>query len=430
MSAVPRPIGRLRWIICLLLFLATTINYIDRFALSFLAKPLQQQFHWSDSGYGWILFTFQAAYATMNVVWGTIIDKIGLRKGYTIGVIWWSIAAMGHAFARSIWGFGFWRLQLGIGEAVNWPAAIKTIAEWFPQRERATATGLFNGGANIGAMVAPPILAFLVWWKGWEAAFLFSGAVGFVWAAAWWVIYRPVLNHPTLADDERKWITQDGAATTTLKSVPWSQLIGERRAWAFILGKMFSDPIWSFFLYWFPKYLGDELHLNTTQMASVVWIPYLMADFGSIGGGWMSSVLIQKGWSVNRARKTALACTACTIPFVGYAGFTHNLPVVIFLVGLALAMHQWWSANLFTLTSDMFPTRAVGTVVGMGQVGGSGMAMIVQPLIGYCHETFHSYTPMFVAAAVAYPIAFACVHVLAPNLGRVSLDLPDEPTPA
>jgi ACS family hexuronate transporter-like MFS transporter len=371
------PSGRLRWIICGMLFLATVINYVDRFALSFLAKPLQEQFKWSDSEFGWILFAFQASYASMNVVWGSIIDRIGLRLGYALGVIWWSIAAMGHAFARSVTGFGFWRVQLGIGEAVNWPGAIKTIAEWFPQRERAMATGLFNGGANIGAMIAPPILAVIVAWKGWEAAFLVTGAVGFVWAVGWWFIYGPVSRHTRLSAGERAWITQDGPVHETTPRIPWRQLIGERRAWAFILGKAFSDPVWSFFLFWFPKFLGDVHHLNTAQMASVVWIPYLAADFGSIGGGWLSSHLIQRGWSINRARKTALLATACSVPFVVIAGFTDQLWLVLVLVSVALAMHQWWSANLFTITSDMFPTQAVGTVVGMGQVGGSGMAMLV-----------------------------------------------------
>lgn len=418
---LPKPAGRVRWIICGLLFLATTINYVDRFALSFLAKPLQEQFGWSDSGYGWILFAFQASYAGMNLGWGGIMDRVGLRLGYTLAVVWWSIAAMGHAWARSVWSFGFWRVQLGLGEAGNWPGAIKTIAVWFPQRERATATGLFNGGANIGAMIAPPILAFLVWWKGWEAAFFFTGALGFFWALAWWIIYRPPAEHPHLSEAERAWIMQDGPRQDRLERIPWRQLIGERRAWAFILGKAFSDPIWSFFLFWFPKYLGDVHHLNAAQMASVVWIPFLMADFGSIGGGWMSSHLIHRGWSINRARKTTMAVSACTIPFVSIVGFSDQLWVAVVLVGMALAMHQWWSANLFTLTSDMFPSAAVGTVVGMGQVGGSGMAMIVQPLIGYCHEIFHSYVPMFVVAAFAYPVALLCVQLLAPKIDRAPI---------
>jgi len=420
---------RLRWVICGLLFLATVINYVDRFALSFLAKPLQDQFGWSDPDYGWIVFAFQLSYATGNVAWGGIMDRIGTRLGYTVAVVWWSFAAMGHALARSAFGFGFWRLQLGIGEAGNWPGAIKTIAEWFPQRERCTATGLFNGGSNIGAMVAPFILAWIIawpgWhaigWQGWQGAFLFTGALGFFWAIAWWIIYRPVLNHPTLSAEERRWITQDGPPRETLGRIPWKQLLGERRAWAFILGKAFSDPIWAFYLFWFPKFLGDVHHLSPAQMASVVWIPYLAADAGSIGGGWLSSYLISRGWPVNRARKTTMAVAAFSIPLVALAAFIHSLPLVIVLVSLALAMHQWWSANLFTTTSDMFPSEAVGTVVGMGQFGGSGMAMLFMPFVGYYHQYTGSYSGIFLIAAAAYPIALLLFHLLAPRLDRVSL---------
>lgn len=415
------PAGRLRWIICGLLFLATVINYIDRFTLSFLANDLQKEFRWTNADYAWILFTFQASYAIMNLGWGGIMDRVGIRLGYTAAVVWWSLAAMGHALARSVWGFGFWRLQLGLGEAGNWPGAIKTIAEWFPQRERATATGLFNGGANIGAMIAPPLVLALVTMGDWQLAFLFTGALGLFWAVAWWIIYRPPLSHPRLSEAERAWICQDGPPRETLRRIPWRQLVGERRAWAFILGKMFSDPVWAFFLFWFPKFLGDVHHMSQTEMARVVWIPYLAADVGSIGGGWLSSHLIQRGWSVNLARKTTMAIPALSIPFIVIAGYTHEVWLVVALVSLALAMHQWWSANLFTLVSDMFPSQAVGTVVGMGQVGGSGLAMLTQPLTGYCLDVFGSYHPIFIVAAVAYPIAWLCVQTLAPRLGRVQL---------
>lgn len=421
-TASPPRGARLRWFICGLLFLATAINYIDRFALSFLAKPLQDEFHWSNADYGRVLFVFQACYAVMNVGWGGIMDRLGIRLGYTLAVIWWSLAAMGHALARSVVGFGVWRGLLGIGEAGNWPGAIKTIAEWFPQRERATATGLFNGGSNIGAMIAPPIMAAIVMVSSWQAAFLFTGALGFLWAAAWWILYRPLRSHPLVSPAERAWIEQDGPHRETLASIPWRQLIGERRTWAFILGKAFSDPVWAFFLFWFPKFLGDAHHLNTRQMASVVWIPYLAADFGSIAGGWMSSHLIQRGWSVNAARKVTMAVPAAAIPFVVIAGYTDRLWLVIALVSLALAMHQWWSANLFTLTSDMFPTAAVGTVVGMGQFGGSGAAMLVQPLIGSSLDVFKSYHPMFIVAAIAYPVALLLVHLLAPRTDRAPLN--------
>ncbi len=420
----PKPAGRLRWIICGMLFLATVLNYLDRYALGFLAPDLQKQFKWTPAEFGWVLFSFQATYAFCNLPWGALTDRLGLRKGFAAAVVLWSLASMGHAFARSVVGFGFWRALLGIGEAANFPACVKTIAHWFPQRERATATGVLNAGANVGAMIAPGILFLLVHYFGWQAAFLITGALGFLWVAAWWILYREPGEHPRLTQSEKDWILQDGAHAEDAPRVPWTRLARERRTWAFIFGKMFSDPIWSFYLFWLPTYLHDVHHVPDGTRALIITGIYLAADAGSLGGGWMSSWLIHRGWAVNRARKTTMGIAAALIPLVAVLAFRSELWLAVVLSGLVVAMHQWWSANLFTTTSDMFPREAIGTVVGMGQVGGSGLAMVVQPLIGYCVERFDSYAPVFLVAACAYPVGLLLLHSLAPRLDRAPLGEP------
>lgn len=416
-----KPAGRVRWLIVGMLFFATVLNYLDRYSLSFLAPTLKVQFNWNAEEYGWILFAFSATYALMNLPSGALMDRIGLRKGYALAVVWWSIASMGHALARNAFGFGIWRALLGIGEAGNFPAAVKSISEWFPQRERATATGILNAGANVGAMIAPLILFLLVKYFGWKAAFVATGALGFVWTAAWWVLYRDPASHPKLSEEERAWILQDGPVRATAPSIPWRRLVGERRAWAFILGKMFTDPVWAFFLFWLPTFLDEVHHLTVDQRMMVITGIYLAADVGSLGGGWMSSRLIQMGWSVNRARKTTMGIAAALVPTVAIVGFNNNLYLAVGLCGLAVAMHQWWSSNLFTTGSDMFPSEAMGTLVGMGQLFGSGLAMFVQPLVGYCVQHFHSYTPIFVVAAFCYPLALLSLHLLAPKLDKADL---------
>jgi ACS family hexuronate transporter-like MFS transporter len=417
----PKPAGRLRWTICGMLFFATVINYLDRYALGYLAPDLEKRFGWTAQEFGWVLFAFQATYAFCNLPWGALTDRIGLRKGFSAAVVLWSLACMGHALARSVAGFGFWRALLGIGEAANFPASVKTIAEWFPQRERATAAGILNAGANVGAMVAPGILLLLVRHFGWQSAFTVTGAIGFVWAVIWWVLYRPPAQHPKLSEAERAWILQDGPHVEDAPQISWKRLIKERRAWAFILGKMFSDPIWSFYLFWLPTYLDKVHHVDAGMRAVIITGIYLAADAGSLGGGWVSSFLVHRGWPINRARKTTMGVAAALVPFVAILAFRSELWLAVGLSGLVVAMHQWWSANLFTTTSDMFPKEAIGTVVGMGQVGGSGVAMLVQPMIGYCVDHFHSYAPVFLVAACAYPIGLLLLHTLAPKLDRANL---------
>lgn len=438
-----KPAGKLRWVICGMLLLATVINYLDRYALSVLAPRLGVQFHWTKQQFGWVLFAFQGTYAVMNLPWGAIMDRFGLRKGFSAAVVLWSAASMGHAFAlglgqfclriyglilpvpmgvgAGVVGFGFWRAMLGIGEAANFPGAVKTIAEWFPQKERATAAGLLNAGANVGTMIAPAILLLLVRKFGWQAAFVTTGALGLLWGLGWWALYREPSRHPAVSQAERDWILQDGEHSETLPSIPWKRLIGERRAWAFILGKSFSDPVWGFFLFWLPTFLADVHHVSETNRMWILTGVYLMADVGSIGGGWLSSRLIQLGWPVNRSRKSVMALPALLVPFVAIVAFRSELWVAVMLIGLAVSMHQWWSSNLFTTASDMFPTQAIGTVVGMGQVGGGTLGMVVQPLVGLCYDHFHNYKVVFLVCAVAYPLSWLCLHSLAPKLDKVDI---------
>ncbi len=417
-----KPVGNLRWMVCGLLLLATVLNYVDRISLSVLAPRLQNQFHWSNIQFGEVLATFQLSYALFNPVWGAIVDRWGIRRGYTLAVVGWSLAAMGHALSRGVADFRIWRGLLGASEAGSFPGGIKTLAEWFPQQERGTANGWFNAGANIGSMAAPLIVTLTAVRFGWRGAFVVTGGLGFLWATIWWLFYRPPGTHPRLSAKERAWITQDGPHRETLPRVPWRQLIGERRAWAFILGKTFSDPVFGFFVFWLPKFLSEVLHMDENGRMWATCAVFLIADAGSVGGGWLSGFLIQRGWSVNRARKTTLAVAAFSVPWVVFAGFTRNHALALGLIGMALAMHQWWSSNLFTLTSDMFPTEAVGTVVGMGQVGGSLSGMVVQLLIGLALDRFGgSYGPLFIASMFFYPSAFLLVHLFAPKLDRVTL---------
>jgi ACS family hexuronate transporter-like MFS transporter len=414
-AAVPATgVGRYRWRVCALLFAATTLNYVDRQVLGVLAPDLTQRFGWSEIEYGYIVTAFQAAYAIGLVSAGALIDKLGVRLGYAIAISLWSLAAMGHALAGSVLGFALARFLLGLGEAGNFPAAIKTVAEWFPRRERAFATGIFNSGSNVGAILAPlavPIIA--VTW-GWHAAFLFTGVLSATWLVTWLAVYRPPGQHPKLSTAELELIRSDPDEPTT--RLPWAQLLRHRQAWAFAVAKFLTDPIWWFFLFWLPKFLNSEYGLTLTGLGPPLIAIYLLADVGSIGGGWIAGRFIKRGWSVNRARKGAmLICALCVVPIV-FAANVSNLWVAVALIGLATAGHQGWSANVFTLTSDMFPRRAVASVVGIGGFAGAVGGMLIATFTGFLLETTGSYVPVFIMAGTAYLVALAFVHLLAPRL--------------
>ena len=409
-------VGRYRWVICGLLFFATTINYVDRQVLGILSKDLQSALGWNELQYGNIVAAFNAAYALGLLGAGRLMDRFGTKVGYSLALTVWSLAAMSHALARSAFGFGVARAALGVGEAGNFPAAIKTVAEWFPKKERALATGIFNSGSNVGAIVAPLAVPYIATHYGWQWAFIITGAIGLVWLALWIPLYaRPEL-HPRVKKEELAHIQSDPPDSEAAK-IPWLQLIPYRQTSAFAIGKALTDPIWWFYLYWVPPFLRQNHGLDLTTIGPPLIAIYVIADIGSIGGGWLSSSLIKRGWTINRARKTAmLICALLVTPIVFVSG-VKSLWVAVGLVGLAAAAHQGWSANIFTLASDMFPRRAVGSVVGIGGMAGAFTGATMAVIVGYILQvTGGNYRIPFIIGGTAYLTALLIIHLLVPRI--------------
>jgi ACS family hexuronate transporter-like MFS transporter len=405
---------RFRWVVCALIFLATTVNYIDRQVLGILAPVLQKEIGWTEVQYSDIVFAFQLAYAIGLLLSGPLLDRLGTKLGYAAALVFWSLAAMAHAIARTPFGFGAARFALGLGEAANFPAAIKSVAEWFPKRERAFATGLFNSGTNIGAIVAPLVVPPLAAAYGWPSAFIATGAVGLLWLVLWLPLYGSPETHPRVSPTELAFIRSDPPEATV--KVPWLSLLPYRQTWAFALGKFLTDPIWWFYLFWVPKFLYDRHGITLTQMGLPLVAIYLIADVGSIGGGWLSSRLIKSGWSVNAARKsTMLLCALLVTPIV-FASQVSGVWSAVAIIGLAAAAHQGFSANIFTLVSDMFPKQAVGSVVGFGGMAGAIGGMLIAKIVGYALQWTGSYFVPFAIAAGAYLVSMAVIQVLAPRL--------------
>ena len=421
------PVGRYRWTICALLFFATTVNYVDRQVIGILKPELSKTLGWSEVDYGDIVTAFQAAYALGLLLAGGLIDRLGTRLGYALSLIVWSLAAMGHALARSAVSFGVARFALGLGEAGNFPAAVKTVAEWFPARERALATGIFNAGSNVGAIVAPLLVPYIALHYGWRWAFLLTGALGLLWLAFWLPLYRRPEEHPQLSREELALI-HDGQPEERVKT-PWARLLPHRQTWAIAVGKFLTDPVWWFYLYWIADFLKKKYGIGLSQVSLPLVVIYLVADIGSVGGGWLSSSLIRRGWSVNVGRKAAmLVCALCVVP-VTFAVQTSHLWVAVGLVSLAAAAHQGWSANLYTLASDMFPRRSVGSVVGIGGMAGAIGGMLAAFGIGHVLQWTHSnYGPIFLVCGVAYLVALGFIHVLAPRLTPATLTVVPEET--
>jgi MFS transporter, ACS family, aldohexuronate transporter len=423
MNAAPRSApatSHVRWTICALLFFASTINYVDRQVLSLLAKTLQNTIGWTDIEYSNITSTFTAFYAAGMLGTGRLLDKYGARLGFAVAVIVWSVAAMAHAAATSAFTFGIARAFLGLGEAANFPASIKIVAQWFPKKERAQATGIFNAGTNVGAAVAALIVPWLALRYGWQAAFIFTGAVGFVWLLFWIRIYDQPEKHRGVSSSELKHIQSD--PPDKVPSYPWIRLFPHRETWTFAIGKFMTDGVWWFYLFWLPKYLQEAFGLTLAQVTVPTIAVYVIADIGSVGGGWLSSTLIRRGWSINAARKLAmLVCGLAVMPVIA-APFTSNMWIAVALVSLAAAAHQGWSANLFTTSSDMFPRSAVGSVVGIGAACGALGGVLVQKATGYVVTWTQSYFLMFLFCGCAYVIALAMMHLLSPKLAPAELD--------
>ncbi len=416
----PRPSGHYRWVICALLFAATVVNYTDRQVLGILADTLHDEIGWSEKEYGFVVAAFSTAYAVALLLWGTIIDRVGTRVGYSLAVTLWNLAAMAHALARSAFGFGLVRFGLGLSEAGNFPAAIKTVAEWFPQRERALAVGLFNAGSNVGAIVAPLLVPWLTLNWGWQSAFLVTGGLGFFWLALWLLFYAPPGRHPRVSPEELAYIQQDPPEAAI--KVPWRALLRHRQTWAFLLAKAMTDPVWWFYLFWLPKYLNAEHGIKLSQVALPLIVVYLVADCGSIGGGWLSGHFMKFGWSVNRGRKVAmLVCALCVVPVLTVPAMT-GVWSTVWLVSLAAAAHQGWSANLFTTASDMFPKKVLASVVGIGGFAGAVGGIAFQAFTGWFLDTTNKwYPPLFWICGLAYLTALLIVQVLVPRLEPADL---------
>lgn len=418
-GAVRERTGRCRWSICALLFFATTINYIDRTVLGILAPDLQKSLHFGEESYGNIVAAFQAAYAIGLVTFGGIMDRFGTRRGLAGAIVFWSLASMGHALARSAIGFGVARFALGLGESGNFPAAVKTVALWFPKQERALATGIFNAGSNVGAVVGPLLVPWIALSFGWRWAFIATGALGLIWLFFWLTNYYSPEDHPRLSPAERAYI---GTAPPDEPQLPWVSLLGKRQTWAFALGKFLTDPVWWFYLSWLPKYLNKEHGLTLNKIGPPLIVIYLLADIGSVGGGWLSSFLIQRGISVNQARKTAMLLCAVLVTPIIFISNVSSLWGAVFLIGLAAAAHQGWSANLYTLVSDTFPRRAVGSVIGFGGMLGAIGGMFVAVAVGVLLQKTHgNYVPLFIIAGLAYLFAFGVIQALNPRLEPAKL---------
>jgi ACS family hexuronate transporter-like MFS transporter len=397
-----------RWTICALLFVATTINYVDRQVLGILAPTLQRELHWTEADYGDIVSWFSFAYAFGFLAAGRVIDWIGVRRGLATAVVAWSIAAIGHAFAKTAAGFSIARAMLGVSESAIFPGSIKAVAEWFPQKERALATGIFNAGTNTGAILTPLVVPWIALKWGWQWAFVATGTLGLLWLALWIPLYRGAPRND---------------ASVASPRVTWVSLFGHRQTWAFIVGKLMADPVWWFYLYWLPKFLDAKYGVKLAQVAAPIIVVYLIADVGSIGGGWTSSALIKRGWSVNRARKATMFAMALLIVPTTLVSRAPSMWAAVLIVGVAAAAHQAWSANVYTLASDMFPTSAVGSVVGIGAFAGAMAGVIFQRLTGRVLQANGSnYAPIFVVCGLAYVTAWAIIHFLAPRLEPARLE--------
>ncbi|XRD81609.1 MFS transporter [Dyella halodurans] len=427
MPTLGAKVGRYRWRVCAMLLAATTINYIDRQVFGVLAPFLQDKIGWNEIEYGHIVTAFQAAYAIGLLCAGAVIDRFGTRIGYALAIGIWSLAAMSHSLATGVLGFAAARFALGLGESGNFPAAIKTVAEWFPQRERALAAGIFNSGSNIGAIAAPLLVPIVAATWGWQAAFLFTGALSATWLIVWLLTYRTPDNQPRLSAAERAYIGHEPPGPRS--RMRWSQLLRYRQAWALVAAKFITDPIWWFFIFWLPKFLHASYGLSLLELGPPLIVIFVLADIGSITGGWLAGRLIKLGWSANRARKGAMLICALMIVPVIFAAKAHNLWLAVALVGLATAGHQGWSANVYTLASDMFPRFAVASVVGIGGFAGAVGGMLISTVIGLLLQATGSYVPVFAMAGFAYLFALIVVHLLVPRLQPARLDEPPPGNP-
>ena len=418
----PARIGRVRWTICAMLFVATSINYMDRQVISILKPTLEHSIGLTEIGYGYIVDAFQIAYAIGLLAAGRFVDKVGTRIGYMVIMAIWSLSAMGHALANSVLEFGVARFSLGIGESGNFPAAIKTVAEWFPQRERALATGIFNSGANLGAILAPVIVPWVTIRYGWHAAFLATGIFSSLWILWWFSKYRKPADHPTLTGAELRHIYQE-AAVELGPSMPWRRLLVHRQTWGFALAKFLTDPIWWFYLFWMPSYFSSKFHLDLSHLGLPLVVVYNASAVGSIGGGWLPQLFRRMHLSQNNARLVSMLLCALAVVPIFMATHVTSVWTAVALLSLAAAAHQGWSANMLTTPSDMFPRTTIGSVTGIGGMAGSAGGALLAAYAGHILQLTHSYVSLFAIASSAYLLALLVLVTLAPGLRKVELPL-------
>ncbi len=409
--------GAYRWRICALLFAATAINYVDRQMIGVLKPTMQAELGWRESQYADIVFWFQFAYAAGYLAMGRVVDVAGARLGYAISFTLWTLAHMAHGLVRGTTEFVLVRLALGVGESGNFPAGLKAVAEWFPQRERALAAGIFNAGANVGAVLTPLIVPAITLAYGWRMAFIATGALSFVWLISWMVVYRRPAERPRVDAAELALI--EGEAGPAGARTTWRELFGLRETWALAIAKFLTDPIWWMYLFWLPDFLGKRYGLNLSTFGAPLVAIYLMSDIGSVFGGWASSRLLMRGASPNRARKTVMLVCAIAVTPILFVQWVDRLWLATLLIGIATAAHQAFSANLLTLPSDLFPRRAVGSVVGIAGTAGALGGMAMAKYAGFVLEAAGSYAPIFAVAGSAYAVALLALHLLSPRLAPV-----------
>jgi ACS family hexuronate transporter-like MFS transporter len=418
-----------RWVVCALLFFATTINYIDRQVIGLLKPTLETSFHWTEKDYGYIVMAFASMYALGYVLFGSFIDKVGSKIGYTISVFVWSVAALLHAVVKSTFGFGAVRGLLGLSEAGNFPAGVKAVAEWFPKQERALATGIFNSGTSIGAVVAPILVPWILGAYGWQEAFIITGAIGFIWLIFWWLFYEVPSKQRRANQAEIDFINSDQTTSNeTPVKIKWSQLLGLKQTWVFIVGKVLTDPVWWFFLFWLPSYFADTFKLDLTKPSPQLAVVYAATTFGSIGGGWLSSYFIKRGWPVLKARKRTLLLVAIAVTPIFFARYAENIWTAVVIIAIATAAHQAWSANIFTIVSDIVPRKAVSSVVGIGGMAGSLASTLFPLLVGSLLAYYKTagnigagYNILFIICGCAYFIAWVIIQLLTRRMKPIEL---------
>lgn len=421
-SSLVDRIGKVRWTICALLFAATTLNYMDRMVLGLLKPTIQHNIGMTELDYAYVVDAFQVAYALGMLIMGRFIDRVGTRIGYLVVMIVWSLSAWGHALANSVLEFGIARFCLGIGESGNFPVAIKTVAEWFPQKERSLATGIFNSGTNLGAIIAPLAVPWIVaeFHGNWHAGFLITGVFSTTWIVLWLWYYHKPAEHPRLRQPELRYINE-GMVEAPKPTTPWIKLFAFRQAWAFVVGKFLIDPIWWFYLFWLPSYFTTKFHLTLSTLGLPLIIVYTAATVGSIFGGWLPAPFLKLGMPVSRARMASmLTCALAVIP-IFLVAYLNNEWACVALLSLATASHQGFSANLFTTVSDMFPRSEVASVTGIGGTAGALGGVLIASAAGFILQYMHTYAPLFFIAASAYIVAWVMISILAPGLRKAEI---------